>query len=594
MRRLGAAVRLIWRGHRVGALVTVAGSLVLGVVPVTAAWLTKVIVDGLAGHRANGGTGQALLVGGLVSTLLFGQLGQGWLRYVQEQVSRRIEHAAQGELFGTLNRLPGLAMFERPSFHNRLQLAQRAGQAAPYQLVTVANGLLQAGSSLVGFLVALIAVSPAVAGLACVAVVPQLVAVLRLARRRVDVQVEVSPAQRRTLFYARLQSEPQAAKELRIFGLGDFFHGRMVRELSTIMNIERTLGWRVFRVQAGLDALSAVAVGAGIALVVFRAMNGLLTPGDVVVALAALPALALAVAGMVRQLAAGAEALLLIGHFRALADLAPDVAAIGATAQPLRDGITLEDVWFRYGEDLPWVLCGVTLRIPYRHSVAVVGLNGAGKSSLVKLLTRLYEPTKGRILWDGVDLAELDPDSVRQRIGVVFQDFMTYDLTAAENIGLGDLRHLDDPDRVRSVAELAGIHAAIERFPSGYATMLSRTHGSEHGDERAGVMPSGGQWQRLALARMLMRADRDLLILDEPSSGLDAEAEFEVHRLVHQRTSGRTRLLVSHRLNAVRMADLIVVLEAGVVAEAGTHQELISRGGRYAGLFHHQADGYRD
>ncbi|TDC57499.1 ABC transporter ATP-binding protein [Actinomadura sp. KC345] len=594
MRDLGTAVRLIWRGHRAGALVTLTGSLVLGVVPVTAAWLTKLIVDGLAGRPSQGDVPRVLLIGGLVAAFLFGQLGQGWLRYLQELVSRRIEFVVQSELFAALNRHPGLAVFERPGFHDRLELAQRAGQVAPHQLVTAAGGLLQAAGSLAGFVAALIAVSPAVAGLAGAAVAPQLVADLRLARRRVATQVELSPAQRRTLFYARLQAEPQAAKESRIFGLGDFFHGRMVRELDAIIRTERALEWRVFRVQAGLDALSAAAIGVGMALIVRSAMNGTLTPGDTVVALAALPAMALAMAGTVQQLAVGKEALLVVGHYRALVASGPAAAAEGAAAPPLRDGITFEDVWFRYGDDLPWVLRGVNLRIRCRHSVAVVGLNGAGKSTLVKLLTRLYEPTKGRILWDGTDIAGLDPDSLRQRIGVVFQDFMTYDLTAVENIGLGDLRHLGDPARVGEAAKLAGIHGAIEELPDGYGTMLSRTHGPEHGGGRTGVMPSGGQWQRLALARMLMRADRDLLILDEPSAGLDAEAEYEVHRVIHRRTEGRTRLLVSHRLNAVRMAELIVVLDGGVVSEAGTHQELIGERGRYAGLFHRQAHGYRD
>ena len=229
--------------------------------------------------------------------------------------------------------------------------------------------------------------------------------------------------------------------------------------------------------------------------------------------------------------------------------------------------------------------------------MGLIGRNGAGKSTLIKLLCRMYDPERGSILWDGVDLRELDPAELRARIGVVFQDYMEYDLTAAENIGLGDLERLHDRERVTAAAADAGAHAFVSRLPRSYDTLLSRLffQGEETADDTSGaigVTLSGGQWQRLALARAHLRAGCDLMILDEPSSGLDAEAEYEIHRTLRQRRTGRTNVLISHRLNTVREADLLVVLDEGTVVESGTHEELVARGGTYADLFSLQAEGY--
>jgi ATP-binding cassette subfamily B protein len=573
-------------------VLAVAGAFAFGAIPVAAAWLTKIIIDSLS--RSPGGISLWFAVA-LVTLLLLSQVGQSWLRYVQDQLTNRMELLAKADLFASLNRHQGLELFERPDFHDMLQLGQRATDTAPSQLVQVATSTIQGITSLAGFVGVLVAISPPVAALATVAVLPQLIAELRLTRRRIEVYRVLSPAQRRTLFYAGLQSEPQAAKEVRIFGLGSFFHTRMMTELETILRSERGLARRVLRNQVTLDGLSALVTGAGIVYVIRSASAGQVSPGDVIVVLSALPGLALSAAGLVRQFAQGTEALLFVDHLRRLIELAPAVnrAELGAAPAPLGGGISFEDVWFRYGEDLPWVLRGVTLQVPQGTTLGLVGLNGAGKSTLVKLLTRLYEPTSGRICWDGIDLHLLDPAALRNRIGVVFQDYMTYDLSAADNIGLGDLDRIDDAGQIEDRARLAGLDELVRGYPAGYRTMLSRRYTSVD-DPSAGVMPSGGQWQRFALARMLMRTDRDLLILDEPSANLDPEAEYEVHQLVHRLTAGSTRLLISHRLNAVRMADRIVVLADGVVAEQGSHTELIEAGDRYAVLFHRQAAGYRD
>jgi ATP-binding cassette subfamily B protein len=257
-----------------------------------------------------------------------------------------------------------------------------------------------------------------------------------------------------------------------------------------------------------------------------------------------------------------------------------------------RRGIEFRDIWFRYQPTSDWVLRGASFEIPHRAAVGLVGLNGAGKSTLVKLLCRMYDPQRGQILWDGDDLANLDPAAVRARIGAVFQDFMTYDLTARENIGLGEPNRLGDDAAIRHAADIAGIHDDIVALPRGYDTTLSRVHFPDDGDDRDTALLSGGQWQRLALARAFLR-DAELLILDEPSSGLDAAAEAAVHERLRTLRRGRTSLLISHRLGTLRDADRLVVIESGVVAQEGTHDELVAAGGTYARLFALQARAYQ-
>jgi ATP-binding cassette subfamily B protein len=404
---------------------------------------------------------------------------------------------------------------------------------------------------------------------------------------------------RREYFYSTLLTSTAAATEIRLFSIGAFLRGRMMGERRQANTASRVMDLREAQVQGGLTALSAAVAGIGLWWAVTAARRGALSIGDVSMFLAAIIGVQAALATLTTAISGGQARLLAFTHFMAVVQAEPDLPrAEPGRALRLRDGIELRDVWFRYSDDHPWVLRGVNLKIPRGSAVALVGLNGAGKSTLVKLLCRMYDPTRGQILWDGADVRDIAPETLRERISAVFQDHMNYDMTALENIGLGDLTALEPEAqcRIENAAARAGIHDAITGLPRGYATALTRTYvlGADTDDPVTGVILSGGQWQRLALARAFVRAGKDLMILDEPSSGLDPAAEYEIHSRVREHREGGTSLLISHRLSAVRDADDIAVLDNGRVIEQGTHETLLAVGGSYARLFRLQAAGYQE
>ncbi|RAO57192.1 Bile pigment transporter [Micromonospora saelicesensis] len=593
-RRIRTACLLVGRAAPVTLLGYVVLMLGAGALPVLIAWLTKGILDGIVGDAAPKTLtqiGLALAVAGMVAGST-----PHLTRYLRAELDRSVGLLAQERLFTAVDRFVGLDRFEDPHFLDRLRLAQQTGGTTPSQVVDGVLGTARTAITVTGFLGSLYLFSPMLAVLVLASAVPMLATEMLLARYRAGMQWRIGPAERREFFYSQLLSTSAAAKEVRLFGTGGHLRARMLADRRTVNRAKHLNDRRELLAQAGLALVSAVVAGIGLLLAVRAAAAGRITIGEVTVFVAAVAGVQNALATLAAEIARAHHALLMFDHYVAVTTSPPDLP-IAPVAQPidqLRRGIELRDVWFRYSDETPWVLRGVNLRIPAGATLAVVGLNGAGKSTLVKLLCRFHDPTRGQVLWDGVDIREVDPAQLRLRIGAVFQDYMHYDLTAAENIALGDLTALGERGRITAAARTAGIHDVLTALPHGYDTLLSRIfyQESDKQDPTTGVVLSGGQWQRLALARAFLRDRPDLLILDEPSSGLDAAAEDEIHHRLLRYRAGRTSVLISHRLGTLRDADLIVVIADGGVTERGTHDSLMAADGTYRRLFDLQASGY--
>ena len=395
--------------------------------------------------------------------------------------------------------------------------------------------------------------------------------------------------ERRELEYIRyIGATPETAKEIKLFGLGDFLVDRFRRLAHTIF-LENT---RIARQRAFwgaiFAAISTLTYYCAYAFIVWRTVTGEFTIGD----LAFLSGSFLRLNGLFQAILLGftqvaAQSMYLDDLF-SFFEIEPEIVSPTAPKPfpaPLRDGIRFENVGFRYPDTQTWAVRNLSFTLKAGETLALVGENGAGKTTIVKLLTRLYDPDEGRVTIDGVDLRELSLKDIHAHIGVIFQDFIRYSLTARENIAVGRIADRDDEPRIDRAAELSLADGVIAKLPKGYDQQLGRLF-------REGRDLSGGEWQKLAIARAYMR-DAELIILDEPTAALDAKAEAEVFARFKGLAEGKTAVIISHRFSTVRMADRILVLDNGGILEAGTHEELVAMKGRYAELFELQAAGYR-
>lgn len=524
----------------------------------------------------------ALLLAGLTAVSMIAAGAQGQVqRLLAELVSRAMWHRVLGVATGV-----GLRHFESPEFYNRLNRVQTSALSRPYQVTQGLLGMVGALAASIGVGIALVSVSPLLLPLVVIGGVPILLTSRRESRLEFEFSVRQTVSMRWRQYFTVLQTGRDEAKEVRAFGLAPWLLRRFDEHYGSYLD---DLGRHVRR-RTVLMVLGQV--GSALVLVAtLLVLVWLIARGDIGVAGAGAAIVAIRMlATQVQSLFRGVQTIFESGLF--LDDL-ESFLALGATAREEDTGddapsgfteIEASDVRFRYPGSETEALKGVDIRLRAGEVVALVGENGSGKTTLAKLLAGLYEPDAGAIAWDGRRISEFRPSSLRERITVVFQDFVRYALPARENITVGRVDQPTDEVRLRQSAAAAGATSAIESLPQGYDTVLSRMF-------KGGRELSGGQWQRVALARSFYR-DSPLVILDEPSAALDPRAEHELFSTLRDALHGRTALFISHRFSTVRGADRIYVLSEGQVVEEGSHDALLAADGRYAELYRLQSDAY--
>jgi ATP-binding cassette subfamily B protein len=388
-------------------------------------------------------------------------------------------------------------------------------------------------------------------------------------------------------YLEHLLTVDHSAKEIKLFGLGEPLLKRYQEFFWKFYREDTNLARRRSVISVLWGLLASASYYGAYAWIVWRTVSGTITIGDMTFYLTLFRQSQATFQGIFYNTGQLYESGLFLQNLFGFLSLAPQmISGKGRKVpRPITRGIEFRDVSFRYPDREEWALKDVNLTVLPGEKIALVGANGAGKTTLIKLLTRLYDPTEGQILLDGVDLREYDLDDLRECIGVIFQDFVRYQVSARENIGFGQIAELANEPRILSASERGGADEVIERLPKGYDTVLGRWF-------EKGAELSGGQWQKIALGRAFMR-DSEVLVLDEPTAALDAEREYEIFQRFRELTAGRIAFLISHRFSTVRMADRIVVIEGGQLTELGTHHELLELDGTYARLFNMQAEGYR-
>jgi ATP-binding cassette subfamily B protein len=498
-------------------------------------------------------------------------LGELVSRYMQ---GRTLEIAARVEL----------AAFEHPDFHNRLQRVQ-TGSQQPLNMVYGVSGLISAMVGVIGVSAALIAIEPLLIPLILTVLFPAWMAASRRSSAFWNFFWRMTPSDRERNYVGHLLSGRDEAKEVRAFGLGGLLLDRWSRLFGIRLAELRKVARRQLVYTLFSTAAIGVLLGGIILLVALLASTGRVTLAEAGVAIAGIAVVGARLAGAGWSVSTLAEAGFYLDDFEIFVELGNEPPPATNATPTGFSRITASDVTFTYPSATEPALTDVSLHIDRGEVVALVGENGSGKSTLAKLLAGLYRPERGAVAWDGVDISTLDQTEFSRRVAIIFQDFLRYHLSAADNIGLGRYEAAEDRPAIGEAAAQAGADMFIEKLANGYDTLL----GPEF---LGGVDLSVGQWQRMALARAFFR-NAPLVILDEPTAALDARAEHELFEKIRSLLAGRTVLLISHRFSSVLTADRIYVLHEGRVVEAGTHQELIEQEGRYAEMFNLQAAAYR-
>ena len=586
----GRALSLVWTTSRTLTIVLAVLTLVAGLLPGAIAYVGKLIVDsvvlasrsGMEAHRwtALGYVGlEAIAVISLAAMQRGLTISQSLLRVL---LGQRVNVLILEKAL-TLN----LTHFEDSEFYDKMTQARHQASLRPLSLVTRTFGLIQSALSLVAYSGLLLKFSIGAVAILVMAAIPPFIAETRFAGEAFRLFRWRSPETRQQHYLETLMAREDYAKEVQLYQLGPTMLQRYHNIFHQLYTEDRDLTIRRGVWGYLLSLLSTATFYAAYAWIVMETILGRISLGDMTMYLTVFRQGQSTFTGALTSIGGMYEDNLYLSNlYEFLEQEVPQ--PIGQATKGLRpgDGMRFENVSFTYPGTLKPALKDVSLHLKPGEKLAIVGENGSGKTTLIKLLTRLYIPDSGRILLDGLDLQQWDIDVLRRRIGVIFQDFVRYYFTVGENVGVGDVNHLEDTERWEDASEKGMARPFIELLPQGFATQLGRWF-------KGGQELSGGQWQKIALSRAFMRTGADILVLDEPTAAMDAEAEVRVFEHFRTITQNQMVVLISHRFSTVRMADTIVVMANGEIIEQGTHQELLQLGRRYARLFTLQAAGYQ-
>ena len=588
LKNLPRFFQLIWETNKAMALANVLLRLLKSAIPLAILYVGKEIIDEVLRLINEGGGDNSylwLLVGlelGLAVfsdilnrgiTLLDNLLGDLFSNNTSVKI---IRHAAKLDLY----------QFEDPNFYDKLERARRQTNG---RSVLMSQVLSQAQDFITILFLSggLIAFNPWLIIILIIAVIPSFLGETHFNQHSYSLTRSWTP-QRRELDYLRyIGASNETAKEVKIFNLADFLADRFKVVSDDYYKANRNLavkraGWGSF-----LSALGTLSYYGAYVFILIQTVNGLITVGTLTFLAGSFKRMQGMLQGIMNRFSRIAEGALFLQDLFDFFALKPQILS-GKSYHPFPDkikkGFTFENVSFKYLNSERYAIKNLSFHLNPGEKLALVGENGAGKTTLVKLLARLYEPTEGRILLDGIDLKAYSLKDLRDNIGIIFQDYMRFQMRASENIAVGNIGSVKDRPMIEMAAQKSLADTVVETLPEQYDQMLGRRFAE-------GVELSGGQWQKIALARAYMR-DAQLLILDEPTSALDARAEHEVFQRFSELIDGKAAVLISHRFSTVRMADRILFLENGQLLELGSHNELLEKGGKYAELFRLQAKGY--
>jgi ATP-binding cassette subfamily B protein len=589
MRNIPPVLKIVWRSGPGVVTYGVIARVIASVLPIGLIWITKQIIDildiALRQHQSvperlwwlvGAEFGLAVFSSILARTIDYSDslLAEKYMRHVSIEVMR---HAAQLDLIA----------YEDPIFYDRLERA-RVQATDRLGMIQSIGRLEQQIITAISMSVAIVVYSPWLLLMLIAGVIPAFLGESHFAFLGYAKNFRQTPIRRQLDYLRVLGGSKEGAKELKLFGLAKFLTARFTRLSDQIYKEDVALARKRLFIGSFLSFVGTAGYYSAYVFVIWRTISGSLSIGSLFFLTNAIQQASINIQQVFSTLAGIADQALFLTDLLAFFDMKPTIRSKPnaiSVPHPFRQGFEFRNVGFRYPGTQRMVLEGFNFHLRPGERVALIGENGQGKTTIVKLITRLYDPSEGQVLLEGVDLREYDLEDLYGKIGVIFQDFMRYEMTARENIAVGRVEDIDRTDLILAAAEKGLADEVVRKLPLNYEQILGRRF-------EGGVDLSGGEWQKIALARAYLR-NAEVLILDEPTAALDARSEFEVFQRFAELTTGKMALFISHRFSTVRMADRIIVLENGKIAEEGNHEQLTRHGGRYAEMFEMQAASYR-